>query len=265
MIITFDAETTGINPKKDQIIELCLQIGFDKNIEVKTWRIKPSVPISPSAQKVHGISLKDLEGCDDFKTSSTQFLDYFKKAEVIIGYNVEFDISFLQAELARNGLENLNLKDINIVDPLQIWRKCEPRNLSAAHQRFTGVALENAHSAEADVIGTADVLKGMIKQFDLATNSKELDWNSLAKLSGLSRNNWIGPSYHLQLKDQIVVIGFGKHKNRPLIDIAKSEDSSYLDWIVSKDDFPPHLKQILKDAPLTSEDSLQDWIKSNFK
>ena len=261
MIITFDVETTGINPKKDQIIELCLQIGFNTdnsdNTEVKTWRIKPSVPISAGAQKVHGISLKDLENCDDFKTSSNQFLNYFKKAEVIIGYNVEFDISFLQAELERNAIEALNLKDINVIDPLQIWRKCEPRNLSAAHERFAGSALENAHSAEADVIGVSEVLKGMINQFDLESGN----WKSLAELSGLSRNNWIGPSYHLQLKDQVVVIGFGKHKNRSLVDIAKSEDSSYLDWIISKDDFPTHLKKILKDADLSTEDSLQNWIK----
>ena len=259
MIITFDVESTGTNPKKDQIIELSLQIGFDENCEHKTWRLKPSVPINPLAEKVHGISISDLENCQNFKTACSEFLDYFKKAKVIIGYNVEFDIGFLQAELARNGFDTINLKEINIVDPYQIWRKCEPRKLSAAHERFVGTKLENAHSAQADVAGTVNVLKGMIEQFDLEQDN----WNALAKLSGLSRNNWIGPSYHLQLKDEIVVIGFGKHKNRSLIEIAKSDDSSYLDWIVSKEDFPTHLKQILKNAPLNSEDSLQNWIKKS--
>lgn len=260
MIITFDVETTGTNSKKDQIIEICLQLGFEPGSELKTWRIKPNVPISPGAQKVHGISIEDLKDCKDFKAASKEFINYFQEAKVIIGYNVEFDIGFLQAELGRNGLETLDLKEIDIVDPYNIWRKCEPRNLSSAHKKFTGKELDNAHSAEADVAGTANVLKGMIKHFDL----QDSNWGQLAKLSGLSRSNWIGPSNHFQLKDEVVVFGFGKYRNKALVEVAKNEDRSYFNWIIAKDDFPSHVKQILSDAPLTCEESLQKWVKGNL-
>lgn len=259
-VITFDVETTGIDPQRDQIIELCIQEGFKPKQTVKTWRIKPSVPVSDAAFRVHGISNKDLENCPSFSELASEILSHFNNAEVLIGYNIEFDISFMQAELARNNIEALDLKSIHLVDPLLIWRKCEPRNLSAAYKKFVGKELSNAHSAEADVAAAAEVLTGMIEQFDL----KSGDWKSLAELSGLNRNNWVGPSYHLQIKDNQVVFGFGKFRNRSLTEIANSEDRSYLDWIAKKDDFPPHLKKLLKEAPINSDADLIGWINSNL-
>lgn len=258
-VITFDVETTGIDAQKDQIIELCLQSGFKSNTSIKTWRIKPSVPISQAAYNVHGISMDDLKDCPNFKELASEIIPYFQNAQTIIGYNVEFDLSFLQAEILRNNLEPLDFKKIHLVDPLLIWRKCEPRNLSAAHLRFVGKELVGAHSAQADVVAAADVLSGMIEQFDL-----ELDWEALAKLTGLNRSSWVGPTYHLQIKDSEVVFGFGKFRNRSLVEIANSEDKSYLQWIAQKDDFPPHLKKVIKEGPLNSDQDLLSWIAKNI-
>lgn len=258
-VITFDVETTGIDAQKDQIIELCLQSGFKSGTSLKTWRIRPSVPVSPAAVKVHGISDEDLKNCPAFADVANEIIPFFQNAEAIIGYNLEFDLSFLQAELARNKIDTLDLKKIHLVDPLLIWRKCEPRNLGAAYQRFVGKELIGAHSAQADVVAAAEVLSGMIEQFDLGQ-----DWENLAKLSGLNRTSWVGPTYHLQIRENEVVFGFGKFRNRSLVEIAKSEDRSYLDWIAKKDDFPPHLKKVIKEGPLNSDQELLSWISKNF-
>jgi len=59
-IIVFDVETTGTDNRRDQVIELCVQFGVDPGSPSETWRIKPSVEISPGAQEVHGISMEDL-------------------------------------------------------------------------------------------------------------------------------------------------------------------------------------------------------------
>lgn len=259
-IITFDVETTGIDSARDQIIELCLQVGFKPDVQIKKWRIKPGVPVSDAAFRVHGISNQDLANCPSFSQLAEEILGYFKTADVLIGYNLEFDVSFLQAELLRASLEALDLKNIFLVDPLLIWRKCEPRNLSAAYQRFVGKELEGAHSAQADVDAAADVLTGMVKQFDLEPGN----WKALAELSGLSRNNWVGPTYHLQIKDNKVVFGFGKFRNRSLAEIANSDDRSYFDWIIKKDDFPEHLKKVLKEAPIADESELSSWLAKNI-
>ena len=64
-VIVFDCETTGIDVTKDQVIELCIQHGLDDGAHSQVWRIKPSTPIAPAAQAVHGISMADLAECAD--------------------------------------------------------------------------------------------------------------------------------------------------------------------------------------------------------
>src|SRR5437762_2568268 len=64
-IIVFDVETTGTDKRRDQVIELCVQLGLEGGPS-QTWRIKPDVSIHPGAQAVHGISAEDLEFCPRF-------------------------------------------------------------------------------------------------------------------------------------------------------------------------------------------------------
>jgi len=59
-LIILDTETTGTDKDRDQVIELSIQQGLTGNPPQKTWRIKPKVPISPGAQRVHGIMMEDL-------------------------------------------------------------------------------------------------------------------------------------------------------------------------------------------------------------
>jgi len=258
-IIVFDVETTGISSKTDQIIEICIQFGLEKDSAVKTWRIKPDTPISPMAQKIHGISMDDLRDCPKFVELADEFLEIFNSVNAVVGYNVEFDIGFIQEEFVRCGKPQLSLKEKSIIDPYRIWAKQEPRNLTAACKRFTGRQLENAHSAQADVQATASVLLGMQEEFKLQDSSLE----ELASLSGLSRDSWIGPSKHFVLKNEKIVFGFGKNKERSLLEVAGENGGSYLDWILQKD-FPDHVKTIIQEAPRSSDEELTKWAKQRF-
>ena len=65
-IIVFDTETTGTDPQEDQVIEIAIQSGLGPDAEMETQRFKPSVPIKPAAQAVHGISIEDLKDCPPF-------------------------------------------------------------------------------------------------------------------------------------------------------------------------------------------------------
>lgn len=259
VIAIFDLETTGIDPARDQIIELSVQKGLEKDAFRKTWRIKPSVPISPEAQAVHGISMEDLQGCKNFRAHSDVFRRIFEKSEMLIGYNLEFDLSFVQAEFRRISQPEIDLREKLLIDPYRLWRKCEPRTLADAHNRFAGSTLEGAHSAEQDVIATGRVLEGMLKAFSL----KERNWKDIAQMCGLSRSNWIGPSHHFQWTGSTAVFGFGKHRNRPISEIAQLEDGSYLDWLL-KTDFPGHVKQIARAAKVKSSDELAGWLTETF-
>jgi len=185
-IVIFDCETTGIDPANDQIIELCIQRGLEETAgRVVTWRIRPQVEIQPGAQAVHGIAMSDLEGCPRFGDLAGVIAQIFAEADIIVGYNVAFDLEMLRGEYARLPSSHpaataLDLEGKQIVDALRLWQRCEPRSLQHAHQRFVGNAFAAAHSASADVAATGRVLAGMLKHFKL---DEPLDWDRISDVS----------------------------------------------------------------------------------
>jgi DNA polymerase-3 subunit epsilon len=177
-VVVFDCETTGTDRQQDQIIELCVQRGLEAQANVTTWRIKPAVPIHPGALAVHGITMAELEGCPPFHELADAITAVFADADVIVGYNIAFDIEMLQAEYGRIGRTPPDLAGKQIVDAFRLWQQFEPRSLQHAHQRFVGSQFEAAHSASADVAATGRVLAGMLKHFKL----DDQDWTSIAAM-----------------------------------------------------------------------------------
>ena len=100
-IIVFDTETTGTDKDRDQIIELSIQPDLTDDSHQRTWRIKPNVPISPGAQRVHGITMQDLADCLSFRDLAGEIRPFFDKADILVGYNVSFDLEMLQSEFRR--------------------------------------------------------------------------------------------------------------------------------------------------------------------
>lgn len=177
-VVILDVETTGTDPARDQVIELCVQFGLDGAAGPGTsqvWRLRPSCPIHPGAQAVHGISMEDLAGCPGFAEVAREIREVIDGARVLIGYNLAFDIEMLQAEFLRNGGPPVDVSEKQLVDPLRLWQRCEPRSLQAAHRRFVGQEFAAAHSASADVAATGRVLRGMLSHFNLAG-----DWTEIA-------------------------------------------------------------------------------------
>jgi len=241
VMIAFDVETTGRNAETDQIIEISMCL-YESGEEKKYHRlIKPQIPISSGAERVHGISMDDLEDAPMFSEVASEILEFMNLADVIVGYNVRFDIRFVEKEFARIG-QKIQLDEKLVVDPFRIWQAMEPRRLEDAHRRFVGSEMENAHSAEADVQAAVKVLRGVREEFNLM----EADWEDLARLTTPEKDFWIGSSSHFRWEDNRVIFGFGKYADRALLDVAQS-DSGYLSWIM-KSDFPNHVQNLCKGA-----------------
>ncbi|MEP6861260.1 MAG: 3'-5' exonuclease [Deltaproteobacteria bacterium] len=260
-IVIFDCETTGIDFVKDQVIELCVQHGLGDQATSRTWRIRPSVPIHPAAQAVHGIALEDLAGCPQFGEYADEIIQVFAAADVIVGYNISFDIEMLQAELARIDRQPLDLTNKKIVDAFRLWQQCEPRSLQHAHRRFVGDEFAAAHTASADVAATGRVLVGMLEHFKLAGQ----DWHQIASVCDPmpNRASWVGPSRHLRWEGEAIVVGFGKYAGVPLHEIAAGPDRSFLQWVMNKD-FPTHVVEICKQALERSGEELVRWARERF-
>jgi len=258
-IVVFDVETTGIDFAKDQVIELCIQHGLDGSGPSRTWRIRPTVPIAPAAQAIHGIAMADLVDCPTFGEYADEIVQVFATADVIVGYNISFDIDMLQAEYARIQRPPLDLSSKQIVDAFRLWQQCEPRSLTHAHRRFVGDDFAAAHSATADVAATGRVLRGMMEHFQLA----DRDWSQIASVCDPGRASWVGPSRHLRWDNEVIVIGFGKYSGVPVHELAAGPDRSFLRWVIDKD-FPPHVAEICRHALERNGDEFVQWARENY-
>ena len=259
-VVVFDVETTGTDPRRDQVIELCVQFGLDERSLTRTWRIRPDVEISAGAQAVHGICAEDLVHCPRFVSLASRLRAVFDWAEVLVGYNLSFDIEMLQAEFARLRQPELKLENKKIIDAFRLWQRCEPRSLQDAHRRFVGDSFDAAHSAAADVAATGRVLSGMLGTFELAT----ADWTTIAHVCEPDRARWLGSSRHIQYNEQgEVIVGFGRYAGTLLSALVKDDNGSYLRWILEKD-FPAHVQQICRQALELSSDRFHAWIATTF-
>lgn len=258
-IIVFDCETTGIDFTRDQVIELCVQHGLDDAAHSQTWRIKPAVAIHPAAQAVHGITMAELAECPPFGALADEIARVFACADVIVGYNLSFDVDMLQAEYARLGKPPLDLSGKQIVDAFRLWQQCEPRSLQHAHRRFVGDEFAAAHSASADVAATGRVLVGMLRHFNL----HEQEWGQIASVCDPGRASWVGPSRHLRWENEVIVLGFGKHLGAAVHELAAGPDRGFLSWVISKD-FPPHVAEICRAALERQGDDFIGWARERF-
>lgn len=271
-IVIFDVETTGKDVSKDQIIELSITFGFGN--ESKVWKIRPTIEISPGAMEVHGISMSDLENSPYFSEVAGEIQNILDSNNVWVGYNLDFDINILQAEMRRNDLPEFDLTKKLVIDPYKLWKHLEPRTLTDAYRRFVGRELDGAHSAEVDTVATGEVLVAMVNHFGLMDTPLE----QLALLCEPERASWIGSSRHLKWNDSgVPVVNFGaKHADKPVMQVA-AENPGYLNWVKTQD-FPSHVRDIVdralacaeeisvreKDSSSVAERKFINWLKSNY-
>jgi len=154
----FDLETTGISVGKDRIVEICiLKVNPDASRESKTWLVNPEMPIPKESSEVHGIYDADVKDAPKFREIAPKIMEIINGTD-LGGFNSNrFDVPLLAEELLRADID-FDLSKFRLVDAQTIYHKMEPRNLSAAYQFYCGKTLENAHSAEADVLATFEVL-----------------------------------------------------------------------------------------------------------
>lgn len=244
-LVFFDIESTGLNVAKDRIVELSLVKVFpDGTKEVKTRRINPTIPISPEAQAVHGISDEDVKDCPTFKQVAKSLAKYMEGCD-IAGYNsLKFDIPMLSEEFLRAEVD-FDFRKCHLVDVQNIFHKMEQRTLIAAYRFYCDKDLTQAHSAEADTLATFEVLEA---QLDRYGDTLKNDVAFLADFS--SKNKVVDYAGRMVLNDKDEpVFNFGKHKGRPVVDVLKSEPS-YYSWMM-EGDFPLDTKRKLTEIKLS--------------
>jgi DNA polymerase-3 subunit epsilon len=250
-IIFLDIEATGLTIGLDRIVEICLlKVNVDNSTETITKRINPEMPIPEKVSKIHGIYEKDIINEPTFKQVAPDLLKFIGNSD-FAGYNSnKYDMPLLAEEFLRVGTE-FDLKGRRLIDVQNIFHFMEPRNLSAAYKFYCNKPLENAHSAEADVIATFEIFKAQLNRYentvmvDEKGNEFKPVQNDISKISELTTK-----TKNADLAGRIIfnekgeeVFAFGKHKDKPVEDVFTKEPS-YYNWMM-QGDFPLYTKRII--------------------
>jgi DNA polymerase-3 subunit epsilon len=161
----FDTETTGRDPKSVRIVSAAIVTsdGAEQN-----FLIDPGVEIPAEATAIHGIS---TEYAREHGAAPRKTLDEIADALAIelragtplVVFNAPYDLTLLEAELARHGLTPLASRApvAPVIDPLVIDRQMDKfrkgaRTLEAQCQ-FYGVTITQAHDAAADALAAMNL------------------------------------------------------------------------------------------------------------
>lgn len=242
----FDLETTGLNISKDKIVEICiLKVNPDASRESKTWLVNPEMPIPPHVSEVHGIYDKDVKDAPTFKEIAPKIMEMIAGSD-LGGFNSNrFDVPVLAEEMLRAGVD-FDLNKIKLVDAQTIFHKKEPRNLSAAYQFYCDKTLENAHSAEADVLATFEVLDAQVGKYEDVPK----DINGLSNFSSHSKSADLAGMIGFN-ENQEEIFTFGKYKGQKVMEVLE-KDKGYFGWIMNAD-FPLYTKKVLTQIQLKSK------------
>ncbi len=237
-VVAFDLETTGLDPSTDRIVEFAF-ILLDRDLdELDRWTdiVNPGRPIPPEASNVHGITDQDVQDAPPFHHVAP-LVQRLVDDSILMAYNHEFDITFLNAELQRAGGPGIPPK-APAIDPMVHFRRHHPdtsNRLEHAVQHYLDAPLEGAHRAIHDTAAMVDVFKAMRRVHPALSQSLT---DALVE-----PKEWIDEDKKLYADEEGTIrYGFGKHDGEPVLD-----HRSYAEWMLTAD-FPEETKARLREV-----------------
>lgn len=267
-LIVYDTETTGLDTKKDRIIEIGFQI-WDSNGLKKEWKtlVNPGIPIPPKATETHHITDHHVRRCQicqgevdrpvyfpmmeaDLKRCvcpTPKFLPTFGQLANNLakgftdvdfaGKHVRYDLQITASEMERVGV-TWSYMGARIIDVDRLEQLGEPRSLSHLYKKHIGQEPVDAHEALADVRMTTEIISAQLRKY--STLPHDLDMLHSAQWPG-----WLDPDGKFRMVDGVACCTFGKWAGKPMSAI----DAGYWDWIL-KSDFSADIKLLASNAKL---------------
>ncbi|WP_372593244.1 exonuclease domain-containing protein, partial [Actinotalea sp.] len=110
----FDTETTGVDVDRDRIVSAALvrrSAGpgpAGPSSQVSAWLLDPGIPIPAAATAVHGIDTATARQQGQapgaaVEEIATALVAALRRGEPLVAYNAAYDLTLLDAELARHG------------------------------------------------------------------------------------------------------------------------------------------------------------------
>ncbi|NYI40676.1 exonuclease domain-containing protein [Demequina lutea] len=179
-MVGFDTETTGVSTTTDRIVTAALIRREGERVETRTWLIDPGVEIPARATEVHGITTEQAraEGVPPegaLEEIAAALAEALTASVPVVGFNVQYDLSILDAELSRHGLPTLGQRLPGgvrpVVDPLVLdrhldkYRKGPRKLIDMCHIYVVPVDADSLHAADADVLATLDLVHAIADRY----------------------------------------------------------------------------------------------------
>lgn len=173
--IFLDTETTGFNANLAQNPDRMVEIGCVELVNRKLtgnnlhFYLNPERESDEGALRVHGLTTEFLSDKPKFSAIAKELLDYVAGAEIII-HNAPFDISFLDAELARAGHQPFKKYIASVTDTLVLAKEMFPGKRNSLDALCDRLEVDNSgrtlHGALLDAELLADVYINMTRGQD---------------------------------------------------------------------------------------------------
>ncbi len=171
-LAAFDIETTGINTETDRVVTAAISlVGVGLTTESRDWLVDPGIEIPAGAAAVHGITTERAraEGQDP-ASALKEIIAILAEQQIagvpIVAFNARFDLTIIDREARRHGVEPLvdrigGPEALLVIDPFVIDKQVDryrsgKRTLGAVCEHYR-VPLTNAHAADADALAAARV------------------------------------------------------------------------------------------------------------
>ena len=172
-LVAFDIETTGLDPEKEDILELAgLKFTLErvngrlvaKELSQYQSLVKPTKLIPDEVTRIHNITNQMVEDAPALQLVLQGFFRFCGLSSVLVAHNAGFDASFLAKGIRKHGLV---MPQHPIVDSLKLIRKILPEyashKLGEVARKLgdqTGLALrkEDLHRAAYDCVVLKEVL-----------------------------------------------------------------------------------------------------------
>jgi DNA polymerase-3 subunit epsilon len=200
-LVGFDLETTGTEPANSRIVTAALVEAKDgRVVREQAWLADPGVPIPESAAAIHGISSERAaaEGrpvAEVAEELAAALVEYWRAGVPVVAYNASFDLSLLEAELARHGLAGLRERLDGaapgpVLDPLTIDRAVDTYRRGSRTLTNTcavyGVELRDAHRADSDALAALRLVIAIGERYPAEVgrlepgrlHGKQIDWHA---------------------------------------------------------------------------------------
>jgi DNA polymerase III epsilon subunit family exonuclease len=162
--IVFDIETTGGNPERNGITEIC---AIKYRSEQRGGRfyslVNPQIPIPPIVRKMTGISNKTVQDAPLIETVMPDFLNFAERG-ILVSHNTIGDLKFIRhyaKTTSQHHFDNYFLCTHLLVDKL--FPQAPDKSLNGLGN-FFGITSEGLHRADADAELTLQVFECLKKE-----------------------------------------------------------------------------------------------------